>query len=101
MKFHARSLFRFFVSFFLSFQLEYYIPRIGGISCLDSCTIESIENLQARLKKRRRGGKERKRKKSVAHLSYDAAVNRLMAMQSRQGSNVARHSGTVCCIIPK
>lgn len=93
MKFHARSLFRFSVSFFLSFQLEYYIPRIGGISCL--------VQLNARLKKRRRGGKKRKRKKSVAHLSYDAAVNRLMAMQSRQGSNVARHSGTVCCIIPK
>lgn len=100
MKFHARSLFRFSVSFFLSFQLEYYIPRIGRIWIVQ-LNERSIENLHARLKKRRRGGKKRKRKKSVAHLSYDAAVNRLMAMQSRQGSNVARHSGTVCCIIPK
>lgn len=56
MKFHARSLFRFSVSFFLSFQLEYYIPRIGGISCLD-CTIE-----RAFEKKKKRREKKKKEK---------------------------------------
>lgn len=53
-------------------------------------------------RKEKRGGKEKKKEKECRSSTYDAAVNRLMAMQKgRQGSNVARHSGTVCCIILK
>lgn len=63
MKFHARSLFRFSVSFFLSFQLEYYIPRIGGISCLDSCTIERA--FEKKKKRRERKKKEKECRSSI------------------------------------
>lgn len=62
------------------------------------------EYLHARLKKGKRRGegkrKEKKKEKECRSSTYDAAVNRLMAMQKgRQGSNIARHS--VCCIILK
>lgn len=42
----------------------------------------------------RKKKKKEKEKQCVAHATHDAAVDRLMAMQSSQGSNVARHSGT-------
>lgn len=80
---------------------------IGGIGIGFQCRGRAIfySRIFARTfekRKEKRGGKEKKKEKECRSSTYDAAVNRLMAMQKgRQGSNVARHSGTVCCIILK
>lgn len=92
--------------FFLSFKPILLSEELESDSNVVDERFSVREYLHARLKKGKRRGegkrKEKKKEKECRSSTYDAAVNRLMAMQKgRQGSNVARHSGTVCCIILK
>lgn len=92
--------------FFLSFKRYYYRRNWNRIpmSWTSDFLFENICTHVWKKGKRRGEGKrkEKKKEKECRSSTYDAAVNRLMAMQKgRQGSNVARHSGTVCCIILK
>lgn len=90
--------------FFLSFKRYYYRRNWNRIpmSWTSDFLFENICTHVWKKGKRRGEGKrkEKKKEKECRSSTYDAAVNRLMAMQKgRQGSNIARHS--VCCIILK